>query len=133
MSPSNLQSSLGCVEQVLISDMGHPRASQEISFECRTGCLLFGLLLLFVSIVNFLSQREESGLQRTIIFRVLHDANRYLTLMFTTDCYLRGHVTLDCKSPEPVCFVTEETLGMLFVPTVRMFPDKVCNINCTEE
>jgi hypothetical protein len=24
--------------------------------------------------------------------------------MFTTSCYLRGHVTLDCKSPEPVYF-----------------------------
>ncbi len=62
----------------------------------------------------------------TIIFRDLHVANRWLTLMFTTVCYLRGHVTLDCKSPEPVCFATKVTLGMLFVSTTRVFPDKVC-------
>ena len=94
---------------------------------------MFGLLLLFVAIVNFLSHREESGLQRTIIFRALHVANRFLTLMSTTTCYLRDHVTLDCKSPVPVCFTTEETIGMLFVPIVTVFPGKVCHRNCTAE
>jgi hypothetical protein len=83
------------------------------------------MLFLLVTIVNFLSHREESGLQRTIIFRALHVANRCLALKFTTVCYLRGHVTLDCKSPEPVCFAVEETLGMLFVPTTIVFPGKV--------
>ncbi len=91
------------------------------------------VIVLVLVIVNFLSQREESGLQRTIIFRVLHPVTRCLTLMFTTACYLRGHVTLDCKSPEPVYFVAEETLGMLFDPTARVFPDKVCSRNCAEE
>jgi hypothetical protein len=71
------------------------------------------------------SYREESGLQWTIIFRALHDANRCLTLMLTTVCDLRGHVTLDCKSPVSVYFPAEETLGMLFVPPVRVFPGKV--------
>ena len=94
---------------------------------------LFGLLLLFVAIENFLSHREESGLHRTIIFCALHVENRFLTHMFTTVCYLRGHVTLDCKSPVPVCFTAEETLGMLYVPTARVFPGKVCRRNCTEE
>ena len=74
----------------------------------------------FVVIVNFLSHREESGLQPTIIFLALHDANRCLTLMFTTVCYLRGHVVLDCKSPEPQVFGTEGTLGIPFVPTTRV-------------
>ena len=39
----------------------------------------------FTVIENFLSHHEESGLQRTIIFRALHTANRCLMLMFTTD------------------------------------------------
>jgi hypothetical protein len=60
-----------------------------------------------------MSLSQESDLQRTIIFRVLHVTNHCLTLIFTTVCYLRG------KSPEPVCFV-EETLGMLIVPTARV-------------
>ena len=90
-------------------------------------------LFLGVPIVNFLSHREESDLHRTIIFLPLKLANRCLTLMFTTDCYLRGHVSLDCKSPEPQVFGVEETLGILFVPTTRVFPDKVYHRNCTEE
>ena len=69
--------------------------------------------------------REESGLHRTIIFLALHDVNHFITLMFTTVCYLRGHVTLDCKSPEPQGFGVEGTLGILFVPTNKVFPDKV--------
>jgi hypothetical protein len=104
------------------------RLSAALAACCSVCCFCF------VAIVNFLSHREESGLQRTIIFRVLHAANSCLTLMLTTACYLRGHVTLDCKSPVPVCFAAEEeTLGMLFVPTARAFPGKVCRRNCTEE
>jgi hypothetical protein len=38
---------------------------------------------------------------------------------------LRGHVSLDCKSPEPQGFGAEGTLGILFVPTARVFPGKV--------
>jgi hypothetical protein len=78
------------------------------------------VLLLSVSIVNFLFHHEESGLQRTIIFLILHAANHCLTLMFTTDNYLRGHVTLDCKSPEPQGFGGQGTLGILVVPTTRV-------------
>ena len=85
------------------------------SFECRTACLLFGLLVLGVVIVYFILHHEESGLQWTITFHPFHAANRCLTLMFTTDCYLRGHVTLDCKSPEPQGFEAEGTLGIMFV------------------
>ena len=47
--------------------------------------------------------------------------------------YLRGHVELDCKSPEPQGFGSEDTLGILFVPTARVFPDKVCRRNWTED
>ena len=88
-----------------------------------------------VVIVYFLSHLEESVLHRTIIFLTLrlHVANRYLTLMFTTVNYLRGHVVLDSKSPEPQVFGSEGTLGILFVPTTRVFPDKVCRRNCSEE
>jgi hypothetical protein len=72
------------------------RLSAALAACCSVCCFCF------VAIVNFLSHREESGLQRTIIFRALHAANRCLTLMLTTACYLRGHVTLDCKSPVPL-------------------------------
>jgi hypothetical protein len=34
-------------------------------------------------------------------------------------------VTLGDKSPEPVSFTTESTLGMIIVPTTGVFPDKV--------
>ena len=36
----------------------------------------------------------------------------------------RGHMSLDCESPEPQGFGAEGTLGILFVPTTRVFPDK---------
>ena len=49
------------------------------------------------------------------------------------DCYLKGHVTLDCKSSECQDFQTEGTLGILFVPTTRVFPAKVCHRNCTKK
>ena len=39
--------------------------------------------------------------------------------------YLRVHESLDCKSPEPVCFGVEETLGMVLVPSTGLFPEKV--------
>jgi hypothetical protein len=42
-------------------------------------------------------------------------------------------VTLGGKSPEPVSFATEETLGMINVPTTEVFPDKVFFTKCTEE
>ena len=48
-----------------------------------------------VVIVNFLSHREESGLQWTIIFFALHDANRCLTLMFTSGKLHLGQTTED--------------------------------------
>ncbi len=118
---------------VYLDNCTFPLTLRHTSFECRTGCLLFGLLLLGVAIVNFLSHLEESDLQWTIIFLTLHAANRFLPLMFTTANYLRGHVALDCKSPEPQGFGAEGTLGILFVPTTRVFPGKVCHINCTEE
>ena len=38
--------------------------------------------------------------------------NRFLTHMFTTVCYVRGHVTLDCKNSEPQGFGSEEILGI---------------------
>ncbi len=59
------------------------RLSAALAACCSVCCFCF------VAIVNFLSHREESGLQRTIIFRALHAANRRLTLMLTTACYLR--------------------------------------------
>ncbi len=67
----------------------------QTSFECHTDCLLFVLLLDGVSIVNFLSHHEESGLQ-CIICLVLHSANLRYTTFFTD---LRRHVTLGGKSP----------------------------------
>ena len=71
---------------------------------------MFGLLLLGVVIVNFLSHIEESVLQWTIIFLTLHAGNCCLTFLFTTVCYLRGHVSLDSKSPEPQGFESKGTL-----------------------
>ena len=39
---------------------------------------------------------------------------------FNIASYLRGHVELDCKSPlETQVLLTEGTLGILFVPTVK--------------
>ena len=75
-------------------------------------CTRRGDVVVYVDNFTFplLSHREESDLQRTFLFRVLHPANHCLTVMFTTDCYLRGHVTLNCESPVSVCFATEETL-----------------------
>ena len=51
------------------STAGVTRGSRSVR---GTSNLLFGLLLLCVVIVNFLSHREESGLHRTIIFLDLH-------------------------------------------------------------
>ena len=84
------------------------------------------------SIVNFLSHREESGLQ-CIICLALHAANLRYTTLFTTTFDLRRHVTLRGKSPEPVSFAAEATLGMIIVPTTGVFPGKVFCTKCTEE
>jgi hypothetical protein len=47
---------------------------------------------------------------------------------------MRGHVTLDCKSPEPVWFGVEETIGMTdHCPNHRVFLVKVFWKKCTEE
>jgi hypothetical protein len=46
---------------------------------------------------------------------------------------LRRHVTLGGKSPEPVSFATEATLGMIIVPTNGVFPGKVFCTKRTEE
>jgi hypothetical protein len=35
--------------------------------------------------------------------------------------YLRGHATMDSKSPDPVCFGAEETLEMVLVPITERF------------
>ena len=43
------------------------------------------------------------------------------------------HMTLGGKSPEPVSFTTEATLGMIIVPTTGVFPVKVFCTKCTEE
>jgi hypothetical protein len=56
---------------VYLDNFTFPFTLWHNSFECLTGCLLFGLLFLVVSIVNFLSHHEESDLQRTIIFRAV--------------------------------------------------------------
>ena len=42
-------------------------------------------------------------------------------------------MTLGGKSPEPVSFAAEATLGMIIVPTTGVFPDKVFCTKCTEE
>jgi len=44
---------------------------------------------------------------------------------------MKCHVTLDCKSPEPVLFGAEVTLGM--VPTTGAFLAKIFCTKCTEE
>jgi len=46
---------------------------------------------------------------------------------------LRRHVTLGGKSPEPVSFAAEATLGMIIVPTTGVFPGKVFCTKRTEE
>ncbi len=89
-----------------LDDFTLPLTVCHTSFECRTGCLVFVLLLDGVSIVNFLSHREESGLQY-IICLALHDANLRYTTLFTDSFDLRRHVTLGGKSPEPVSFAVE--------------------------
>ncbi len=101
-------------------------------FEYRTVYLLFVLLLFGVSIVNFHSHHEESGLQ-CIICLALHPPNLRYTTLFTTVFDLRRHVTLGDKSPEPVSFPGEETLGMIIVPTTGLFPDKVFCTKCVEK
>jgi len=66
---------------------------------------------------------------------------RPYTTLFTDGFDFRRHVTLGCKSPEPVSFATEATLGMLsqppecflIVPTTGVFPGKVFSTKCTEE
>jgi hypothetical protein len=50
---------------VYLDNFTFPLTLCHTSFEFRAGCLLFVLLLGGVSIVNFLSLREESGLQCT--------------------------------------------------------------------
>ena len=51
------------------------------------------------------------------IFLAHHWSNlHYTTLPTSVVFYFRGHVSLDLKSPVSVCFPTEGTLGMLFVP-----------------
>ncbi len=117
---------------VYLDNFTFPLTLCHTSFECRTGCLLFVLLLSRVSIVNFLSHHEESGLQY-IIGLALHVANLRYTTLFTSGFDLRRHVTLGDKSPEPVSFVTEATLGMIIVPTTGVFPVKVFYTKCTEE
>jgi hypothetical protein len=67
---------------VYLDNFTFPLTLWHYSFECHTGCLLFGLLLLFVSIINFLSYHEESGLLRTIVFRVLHVENHTHTYVY---------------------------------------------------
>ena len=47
--------------------------------------------------------------------------------------YICVPVCFPQKSPVPVFFAVEETLGMIFVPTTRVFPDKVWRRNCTEK
>jgi hypothetical protein len=42
-------------------------------------------------------------------------------------------VTLGGKSPEPVSFAAEATLGTIIVPTTGVFPGKVFCTKCTEE
>jgi hypothetical protein len=42
-------------------------------------------------------------------------------------------VTLGGKSPEPVSFATEETLGMIIVPTPECFLARSSAQKCTEE
>ena len=57
---------------------------------------------------------------------ILHWSNlHYTTLTTSALFYPRGHVTLDLKSPVPVCFPTEETLGMVLVPSSGPLPLKV--------
>ncbi len=80
---------------------------------------MFVLLLGGESIVNFLSHHEESGLQ-CIICHALHAANLRYTTLFTTTFDLRRHVTLGDKSPEPLSFVTEATLGMIIVSGIQL-------------
>ena len=93
---------------------------------------MFVLLLGGESIVNFLSHREECGLQ-CIICLALHAANLRYTTLFTDAFDLRRHVTLGGKSPEPVSFAAEATLGMIIVPTTGVFPGKVFCTKRTEE
>jgi hypothetical protein len=93
---------------------------------------VFVLLLDGVSIVNFLSHHEESGLQCIICLALHAESLRYTTL-FTVAIDLRRHVTLGDKSPELVSFSTEATLEMIIVPTTGVFPDKVFCTKCTEE
>jgi hypothetical protein len=102
------------------------------SFECQTGCLMFGLLILCNCKFPFAARRIWHSVDYHLS---CSPCCKQLTHVFVYHWLLpeRGHVTLDCKSPEPVWFATEETLGMLFVPTTRVFPDKVWSRNCTEE
>ena len=55
------------------------------------------------------------------------------SLLFTAAFDLRRHVTLGDKSPEPVSFAVESTLGMIIVPTTGVYPVKVFCTKCTEE
>ena len=94
------------------------------------------MVLLFggVSIVSFISHREESDLQCIKpIGLVLHAANLRYTTLLTAAFDLRRHVTLGGISPEPVSFAAEATLGMIIVPTTGVFPGKVFCTKRTEE
>jgi hypothetical protein len=111
----------------LIPNPQHTVSLYTFVFRINTVCRRSPLV--GISIVNFLSHREESGLQ-CIICLVLHAPNLRYTTLFTTAFDLRRHGS---KNSWTCILCRRSDTWDDIVPTTGVFPDKVFCTKCTEE